>query len=244
MLTGFLDSIFGFLLNWPPYLAIIFLSFVISLLIVIIYRFMTNQDEMKRLKGELKEYQKKMKATRDDPDKLMKIQKEAMSINMQYMSKSMKPTLITFLPILLLFGWMNAHFAYAPLTPGEEFTLTAQLEEGINSNVSIDVPEGLAVVGPATKEITDGYVSFALKGEAGEYYATLEHEGKKQDKRILITEGREYASVSESYNEGVFERIELSNERLIVAFGLTWIWIYIICAILFSTTLRKALKIH
>lgn len=244
MFTPFLDSIFGFMLSWPPLAVTVAISFLMSLLIVVIYKLMTNQTEMKQLKSDLKDYQKQMKEHKNDTEKLMKLQKEAMSVNMKYMGKSMKPNLIAFIPIILIFGWMNAHLAYEPLPPGQEFALTATMEDAINSNVTLTVPEGLAIVGENTKEITDGTVDFTLKGEEGEYYATLEHGDSKVDKRILITTARDYAEVTETYKDSPFESVQLGNDKLRVLWKLTWIWTYIIFAILFSTVLRKLMKVH
>ena len=135
MLDAFFDKIFGFMLSWPPFWSILVLSLLISLIIVLIYKWMTDQNEMKRLKDELSSRQKQMKELKNDPEKLMKAQKEAMSVNMKYMGKSMKPTLITFIPIILIFGWMNTHFAYEPLLPNEEFTLTANFQKEITGNL-------------------------------------------------------------------------------------------------------------
>jgi len=127
-----------------------------------------------------------MKEQKDKPEKLMKIQKEAMSVNMQYMGKSMKPTFITFLPIILIFGWMNAHFAFQPLMPDQPFTVTAEMEKFVEGNISITIPEGLTIEGESSKEISQGGAQFTVKGAAGEYYATLSHEDDKQDKHIIL----------------------------------------------------------
>jgi len=244
MFDKFFDSIFGFMLVWDPLWAIAVLSFIISLVIVLIYKWMTDQKEMKQLKDDLSAYQKKMKGSKDNPEKLMKMQKEAMSLNMKYMGKSMKPTLITFIPILLIFGWMSAHFAYEPLTPGEQFTLHTTMEKGIDGNVSIIVPEGLEIIGESNKEISEGGVRFSLKGEQGEYYATLKHGEETIDKEILITTKRSYSTVLENYKSEVFKSITLGNQQLKVIWKLSWIWIYILFAIIFSMGLRKALKIY
>src|SRR3990172_5722393 len=233
-LDPFFDKAFGFMLNWPPLLAILVLSFIISLIIVLVYKWMTDQNEMKRLKDELSSHQKKMKELKSDPEKMMKAQKEAMSVNMQYMSKSMKPTLITFLPIILIFGWMNANFAYESLMPNEAFTLAANFEKEISGNATITVPEGLEIVGDATKEITDGTATFTLKGTEGEYYATLASNGQEVDKKIIITTKRKYAQVLETYKSDVFKTAQLGNETLKVFWKINWFWAYIIFAIVFS----------
>lgn len=243
VLNQFLDNILGFMLNWPPLTAILVLSAGISLLIVLVYKFMTDQKEMKQLKTQLKEYQKKMKTLRDKPEKLMKVQKEAMSINGKYMKKSMKPTLITFIPILILFSWMNAHFAYEPLLPGDPFELTAVMEDGVTGNVSITTPEGITATRGATARITERAVTFQLQGEAGRHYVTLEHDGASVDKEILIDD-RDYADVTKKYDSDVFDSATLGNKKLRVLWNLTWIWAYIIFAIVFSMLFRKIMKVY
>ena len=46
---------------------------------------------------------------------------------MKYMSHSFKPTLITIIPIFIIFGWMSHVFAFDSIHPNQEFTLTAML---------------------------------------------------------------------------------------------------------------------
>ncbi len=243
-LDPFFDTAFGFMLNWPPLWAILALSLIISLIIVLAYKWMTDQKEMKRLKDDLSAHQKKMKELKSDPEKLMKAQKEAMSVNMQYMTKSMKPTLITFIPIILIFGWMNAHFAYEPLMPNEEFSILVNFEKEITGNASITVPEGLEVVGESTQEIKDRAAVFKLKGTEGEYYATLSSNGQEVDKKILITNEKKYATVLETYKNDVFTTAQLSNKTLKVFWKINWFWAYIIFAIVFSIVLRKVMKVY
>jgi uncharacterized membrane protein (DUF106 family) len=107
MLDGFFDILFRWALNVSPVFGIFVVSLILTLLITIIYKYVTNQEEMKQLKTEIKELQKKMKEHKEDPKKAMEVQKEAMSKNMSYMMKSLKPTLITFLPLILVFSWLR-----------------------------------------------------------------------------------------------------------------------------------------
>lgn len=244
-LDSFFNTIFGFLLDKDPLIAIISISFVISLIVVIIYRLLTNQKEMKELKTELKDHQKKMKEHKNDTEKMMKLQKKAMQTNMKYMGKSMKPTLITFLPIILIFGWLNAHFAYEPLHPGVPFEVTAEMEKGITGNVSLTfVPEGLEVISPNVSQIEDGKAKFELNGTEGDYYITLQKGKEKQDVNIIITNERKYAPVEQSLKSDVFDKAIISNKPLKVIFGLGWLWAYIISAIVFSIALRKLFRVH
>jgi len=65
---------------------------------------------MKEIKQEMKDLQKKMKEFKDQPEKAMAIQKQIMEKTMKQMMQSIKPTLITFLPIILIFTWLRSYY--------------------------------------------------------------------------------------------------------------------------------------
>jgi uncharacterized membrane protein (DUF106 family) len=88
-------------------ISIIILSFVLSMIVTLIYKFLTNQALMKELKTEMKKMQGQMKAEKD-PKKLSEIQKKSMSLNMKLMKQSFKPMLITILPFFAIFAWLRS----------------------------------------------------------------------------------------------------------------------------------------
>ena len=111
VLEGLFDPTLGWLLNsFPAPYGLLAISFILTLMITLIYKYAVDQEIMKTLKGDLKALQKEAKALKDDPKAAMAKQKEAMSKNMEYMKMSFKPMLITFIPIILIFGWMRGHY--------------------------------------------------------------------------------------------------------------------------------------
>ena len=97
-----IDPVLAPLLKLDPFVAIIVLALLISTVITLSYKYFTDQAKMKRLKKQLKKYQAEMKELRKEPEKMMKVQQKAMQTNMEYMKMSMRPTFITFLPIILV----------------------------------------------------------------------------------------------------------------------------------------------
>ena len=124
---SFLDPIFDFLFGWmlnlDPLWSIMILSLFMSLLVIYITKWTTDQNLMKHLKDESKELQKQIKALKDKPDEMMKVQKQHMESSMKYMKQSFRPLIFTFIPIILIFGWINAHLAWEPITPEQEFAV-------------------------------------------------------------------------------------------------------------------------
>ena len=185
-----------------------------------------------------------MKEFKQDPKKVMEIQKRAMETNMKYMMHSLKPTLITFLPIIIIFGWLNAHLAYEPIMPGQEFTTTAIFEPGTMGSITLLIPEQIELLSDAKQEIKNNQATWNLKGATGEYILEYKFNEKTYKKELLITDKRDYKPPIEKIKDDSLKELRISNQKVRPLFGLSWIWTYIIFSIVFSMVLRKILKLH
>ena len=244
----FLNIIFAPLLKLPTAMAIIIMAFLISLIIIIITKFTTDQTLMKKLKEEIKEYQNQSKQLKDNPSKAMEVQKKAMEVNMKYMTHSLRPTLITFIPIILIFGWMSSTFAYESIKPLQEFTITAVFDKNINGNSELIVPDGITLAGNGTQKIENEKATWALKGTEGDYILEINYGAEKLQKTILITNGKKYIESVKKY-DGSVKSIQINYRKLVVIpIGfkdwLGWLGTYIWSSIIFTMILRKTLKVY
>lgn len=245
---SFLDPVLNPLLQLPLLWVIIILSFALSLLVTIIYKLVTDQNLMKQLKDELKEFQKEMKELKSHPEKMMEVQKKAMQTNMRYMMLSMKSTLITFIPLIIIFGWMSSHLAYEPIKPGQEFSVSLNFEPGTAKQATIEAPEGITLLSNATKGIENGRAIWVMKGNEGEYLLQFDYDGRTEQKDIVITYKQEYREPIKKVKGSNLKFIEVEQKKVIVLnlFGwkLGWIGTYIIFSIIFSMLLRKVMKVY
>src|SRR3989344_7076854 len=226
----FLNIIFAPLLKLPVLWVVIILSFIVSVIIIVITKYTTDQALMKKLKDDIKEYQKQAKELKGNPSKAMEVQKKAMELNMKYMMHSFKPTLITFIPIILIFGCMSSVFAYESIKPNQEFTITAFFDKGASGNVDIIVPEDTTLNGNKSQKIENGKASWSLKSKEGEYILELAYNGEKQQKNILITATNKYIEPVKKTN-GAIKSIQINYKKLTVLpigwscfiLGINWI---------------------
>jgi uncharacterized membrane protein (DUF106 family) len=239
-----LNTIFGPLLNIPPFWSILIISAIVSLIITLCYKWFTDQDLMKRLKTEMKELQKEMKELKNHPEKAMAVQKKAMETNMKYMGNSMKPTLVTFIPIILIFGWLNAHLAYEPILPNQPFTVSMQFGNHAGEQVMLHTVDTLELLVNNTQIIGNKEATWRLQGPEGNYLLTFEYQGTNHTKDLLITTEKEYAAQLERVAHSDIKSVQIHNNKVKVLFGLSWLWSYIIFSIILSTLLRKLLKIY
>lgn len=105
-----LDPSAGALLGWNLIYGMIILIGIISLFMTLLQKYATDQNEIRRLKKEQKDFQKQMKELRDQPEKLMEIQKNAMPLTLELMKHSMRPMIYTGIPLILFFRWFWDYF--------------------------------------------------------------------------------------------------------------------------------------
>jgi uncharacterized membrane protein (DUF106 family) len=244
----FLNIIFAPLLKLPPLLTVVILSFIVSILIIVITKYMTDQTLMKKLKEDIKAHQKQIKELKSEPAKAMGLQKKAMELNMQYMKHSFKPTIITFIPIILIFGWMSSTFAYESIKPQQDFSVIVFFEKNTNGNVEIIVPEEITIVENKLKKIENDKATWILKGNEGEHLLEFVYDNEKQQHNVLITEDNKYLNPTKKTN-GLIKLIQTNHKKLIILpigykdwFG--WLGTYIWTSIIFTMVLRKVMKVY
>ncbi len=245
--------------NLPPALSIFIISFCITLIITLAYKYLTNQKEMKELKEEMKKMQKELKEARSDPKRMAEINKKMMEKNMRYMKHSFKPTLYTFLPIILIFAWFNSHIAYEPIMPGQEFTTTVIMNEGYTGDITLEtfpanpeLPKNI-ISGNATQKIQESKASWRLNApKEGRYILKYTYMNKSYEQELLVTKKQEYVQPVGKLKKEPIKILKINNERVkplgktfnIAGWYPGWFAYYFVVTIILSSILRKILKIY
>lgn len=249
MTFAFLDPFLTPILSISPLWGIILISGILSLLLTLAYKYTTNQTLMKQLKDEISTLQKELKELKSNPEQALHVQKKAMEANMKYMMESLKPTLITFIPIILIFGWLSSHYGMEPIHPGEEFTVTAHFTQPEDSEIRITVPENLNLKTEKVATIGAGKGEWILNSTtSGRYPLLFDYANKTYTKNVLITKERAYEEPTITIKENGLTDIIVTHRPLtilnILGWNLGWLGSYIIFSIIFSLLFRKALKVY
>lgn len=94
-----------------PRSSIIVIAILVSFFISIVQYFVMDKDKMRDLKAKQKDLNAQMKLHKDNPQKMMDLQKELLGHSMESMKHSFKPMIITTIPILIVFGFVKNSFA-------------------------------------------------------------------------------------------------------------------------------------
>ncbi|MBS3158476.1 DUF106 domain-containing protein [Candidatus Woesearchaeota archaeon] len=234
-----LNAFTSWFLSLSPIISVSIVSIIVSIITILIYKRFTNQTLMKSLKDELKELQKSAKELRDKPEDAMKVQKRMMEVNMKYMMQSMRATIITMLPIILIFGWMNAHYSVQPILPGEQFRLLVETVSPMN--VSIISSPGVTV--QDSRVLSTGIEFSMVAPLEGTFDISLSAGGKNYASSVVVSKSLSNVVSKTNINDGFVKSISVPYKKLIVfnLFGwqLGWLGVYIIESILLSLGLRK-----
>ncbi len=98
------------LINYPKE-SVVAIAFLITFIMTLVTKKFTDQNRLKELKEIQKACNIKIKENRNDPKKIAEINKQVMECSMEMLKHSMKPTLITFIPLILLFWWIRGTFS-------------------------------------------------------------------------------------------------------------------------------------
>ena len=109
-----LDPSLGALLDWNILIGMLVIVFIISSIMTLAQKYLTDQKTLKELKKEQKLLQEEMKKYKEHPEKLVELQKKQFEIIPKTMKLTMRPIVYTGIPIILFFRWFMDYFNAMP----------------------------------------------------------------------------------------------------------------------------------
>jgi len=98
------------LIKANPISSLVVISVVVTLISTLAQKWLTNQEHLKNLKKRQKEIQKELKGCKDGG--IMKeLNAEMMKLTALMFKSSLKPTLVTIVPFLILFAWLRSIYS-------------------------------------------------------------------------------------------------------------------------------------
>lgn len=129
-------KIFGSILflfqNLDPWIGMIIVSLITGLLMLLIFRYTSNQAGIRKTKNKIKAHLLEMRLFQDSMRVSLRAQGSILLANIKYMSYSLKPLLIMIVPVVLILIQMNFWFGYEVLELGEDTLLKIKLKEELN----------------------------------------------------------------------------------------------------------------
>lgn len=100
----------GKLISWNLTWGSLIVFFIIAFITTLVQKYATDQETLRELRKDQKELQKEMNEYKEDPKKMMELQKNLMPTTFKIMEISMKGSMFTIIPFILLFRWFMDFF--------------------------------------------------------------------------------------------------------------------------------------
>ena len=104
----------GFLMNWNLTRGMMIVVLIITFITTLVQKYGTDQETLREMKKEQKILQEEMKKYKDNPEKIMELQKKQLEFIPKTMKLSMRAIAYTGIPLILSFRWFMDYFELIP----------------------------------------------------------------------------------------------------------------------------------
>lgn len=102
-----IECLYG--IEWlTPLVFTIMVALLTSTLSQLSFKIFTDNTFLKDSQKEMKKMQKRLLKMNPEDEEYMKLQNQLLDLNMQVMTHSLKPTLLTMIPFLIIFGYAKS----------------------------------------------------------------------------------------------------------------------------------------
>jgi len=162
------------LLFWPlqalgPWPAMIVVSFLTGLLMLFIFRGVSNQAGIRAAKNRIKAHLLELRLYKDNLAQQLRSQAKMLAANGRYIGYAVKPMLVMIVPILLILIQLNLWFGTQPLRVGESVLMKITLSEGgdpLTTELRLEAPAGTEVETPPLRIEEEREIDWRVKAGA------------------------------------------------------------------------------
>ena len=251
-----------------PWIGMIVISIITSVIFLYVYKYTSNQTQIKKYKEKIKGHFLEVRLYKDIPRLIFKAEWNAMKSNFIYLRYVLVP-LVIMLPIFLIFIiQLWAYYNYNQFEPGDTTLVKLKLSEAATPeelNLKLAVPPGLSIDAPPLRIEKEKEVNWRVKvEEKGTYDLTF----TRSDGAVFtksLKAGDQIERISQKRpGPGILDQIFNPNEtpypaslniasvelayddtaKNLYAMGYLW-WIpYLLLAIIFAFALKGLLKVE
>lgn len=176
----------------PAWVALAVLSLVTAIGVLIVYKKISNQAAIDRVKSRIYACFYEIRLFNDDLRAVIRAQAEIMRYNAVYIGLNLVPLLVMIVPFVLIVAQLQSHYGWDGVRPGEPVLLTAKLTKGwapstSKPDVALTVPEGLRVETPSVWVPSQRELTWRISAQKeGDYELTLRAGDASVTKEVFV----------------------------------------------------------
>ena len=189
------------------------ISLVIGLLMVIVFRYTSDQKAIGRAKDRLKAHLLAVRLFQDQLPVVMRTYGRILRGTGSYLRLAFTPFLIAILPITFVIVQLDRYFGWMPLQPAQTFLVEARVEDlNALNGAALQLPPELSSSAPAVHIPKDKEVVWRVVADrTGQFDIQIAAAGQTVSKQVVVTPGLARVSTVR-LKDNFWERMFTSGE--------------------------------
>lgn len=212
-----------------PALLVIAISVVIGLLMVLIFRYTSDQKAIRRTKDQLKAHLLAVRLFQDQLQVVLGAYARILGGTGRYLRLAFTPLLILIVPLTFLIVELDRYLGWHPLQPAQPFLVEVRVPtpEALNQ-VALQLPSELTISAPPVHIAKDNEVVWrVVANRDGLYNLSIVGAGQPVSKQVTVSRGLARVSpirLRDSFWERILSSAEpaLPNDSLIQSIAITY----------------------
>lgn len=248
-----------------PALLVLGISLVIGLLMVVVFRYTSDQKAIHVAKDHLKAHLLALRLFQDQIPVVIRSYGRIIMATGRYLRLAFMPLLFVIVPLTFLIIQIDRYLGLTPITPGHAFLVKAKIGDSSALNdASLLLPEGLSTTAPAVHVPADHQIVWRVAAsQAGDYSIGLQAGDLKVAKSVRVGSGLPRLSpirLRGKFWERIFfsgepalgendrvDAIEVqypSREIAFAGFQWNWIWLFFVLSLIAGFLFKTVLGIE
>lgn len=148
----------------PPVWGLLFISFLTGLLMLWIFKKVSNQKGIRQAKDQIRAHLLGLRLYQNDPRASLQSVTRLFWQNVRYLGFAVQPLLIMMIPVLLILFQLNARFGRRPFNTGEQGIVSVSLNITADpDSISLNPGSGISIETPALWSPADHSLSWRIR---------------------------------------------------------------------------------
>ncbi len=259
-------SLGAFTLDLPA-IVVFLLSVIIGFLMVVIFRYTSDQKAIRIAKDQLKAHLLAVRLFQDQLPVVLSSYGRIVRGTGRYLQLAFRPLLIVALPLTLMIVQLDRYLGSLPVPTGQPFLIKARtVDPDILNSINLQLPPQLETTAPPVHVPTENEIVWrAVAHEPGTYEVSVGPSNKMSTKRLSVSISQTIDRLSQIRLQGHFwERLLFSAEPALptgsplqsievgypsrsihfMGIGWNWIWLFFVLSLVAGFLFKTILGIE
>lgn len=173
-----------------PWLLVLGISIVVGLLMVIVFRYTSDQKAIRQAKDRLKAHLLAVRLFQDQLPVVIRAYGRILLGTGRYLRLAFTPILITIIPVILLMIQLDRYFGWSPVQPQQPFLVEVEMDRNAPlADIQLQLPPELELTAPPVHIPRENKIAWRLQAaEAGEYNIDLIAGDQRASKQVMVSD--------------------------------------------------------